>query len=203
MSRDYIKHNKDQNHPKFPHGLFSGYRAGCRCILCVQANRDKKREAYHNEEKYQRASEFPTKICGNCGEEKPLNEFQIDKGIYVRSYCKACDTLMKREAELRRRYNLTVEQYQEIYKRQNGRCAICKRDFLELSKAPFVDHDHKTNKVRGLLCTKCNFAIGQLDDSYERCLEAALYLKGRFNDQDENPYTSSGVEAPSSYKKFL
>lgn len=42
--RPYRRHGKDPAHPLFPHGLFAGYKAGCRCEVCVQANRDLKRD---------------------------------------------------------------------------------------------------------------------------------------------------------------
>lgn len=70
-------------------------------------------------------------------------------------------------------YNLTQEEYQNIFLNQDQKCAICKKkDFY-----PAIDHNHITGKVRGILCMNCNSGIGNLGDSIER-IEAALnYLK--------------------------
>lgn len=57
---------------------------------------------------------------------------------------------------------------------QNNRCAICLRDKVRLG----VDHDHSTGRVRGLLCHKCNAAIGLLEDSRFRLKSALKYLAG-------------------------
>lgn len=58
--------------------------------------------------------------------------------------------------------------------KQSGLCAICKGVFIG---SPCVDHDHATGKVRGLLCLKCNFGIGSLQDNPMICFSAGEYLK--------------------------
>jgi len=62
-----------------------------------------------------------------------------------------------------------------LYKSQEGRCAICHKKLTLMSA--HLDHDHKTNKVRGILCSNCNTAIGLLNDSVDRTVSAAFYLK--------------------------
>lgn len=77
--------------------------------------------------------------------------------------------------QLRRKFNLTLEQYDAIAESQDGACAICKgpptRPFL------CVDHDHDTNAIRGLLCNSCNSALGLFKDSPEILQAAITYLK--------------------------
>lgn len=65
-----------------------------------------------------------------------------------------------REYQLKSRYNLTPEQFNAMLLKQDNRCAVCKvkPDYI-LS----IDHDHKTDKVRGLLCQRCNMAIGFIE----------------------------------------
>lgn len=65
---------------------------------------------------------------------------------------------------LKKRYGITFEQYSEMFKKQEGRCAICKTHEKELNKILFVDHDHKTNKARELLCHKCNVALSYFEN---------------------------------------
>jgi len=127
------------------------------------------------------------KKCNKCEEVKDLNEFFKDKnnktdGRY--SICKTCkqngtfswrEKNRERYNELHRiynkknydrlriqRYKLTVEQHLEMYKNQNGLCAICENP--PKGKRPLcIDHNHKTGKVRGLLCYACNRALSILE----------------------------------------
>lgn len=63
-----------------------------------------------------------------------------------------------------------------MYDSQMGLCSICQKPECNIKLA--VDHDHETGKVRGLLCKRCNMAIGLLDDDPHVVTRAALYLKG-------------------------
>lgn len=71
-----------------------------------------------------------------------------------------------------RSYGLDAESYQKLAERQGYCCAICKQK-VKL----FVDHDHTTGKVRGLLCRGCNTVLGLIKDNPLCALEAARYLK--------------------------
>lgn len=82
-----------------------------------------------------------------------------------------------RNTEFKRKYGITLEQYQELFTKQNGRCAICQQHQLELKKRLNVDHCHRTNIVRGLLCHNCNTALGSLRDSITILDAAKLYLQ--------------------------
>lgn len=73
-------------------------------------------------------------------------------------------------------YGLTSEKWDEYLNNQKGMCAICKSKF---TKRPHIDHDHKTNKVRGLLCNTCNWGIGNFKDSVDILLNAISYLRGQ------------------------
>lgn len=96
---------------------------------------------------------------------------------YVRQYWHDSRQNEKRQA---RRYGVDP---QELYLKQDGRCAICSEPFGESS--PCVDHDHNCcpdrlkscgKCVRGLLCNPCNKGIGFFNDNPARLLEAAKYL---------------------------
>jgi len=82
----------------------------------------------------------------------------------------------RRISSFRKKYNLSYEDFLKMWEDQNGRCAICGIFFDELSDA-CVDHNHKTGKVRGLLCQNCNSALGFLKDDPELMLKAAVYLR--------------------------
>jgi Recombination endonuclease VII len=74
----------------------------------------------------------------------------------------------------RYRYNLTSEKEAEFKVSQQNKCPGCLRDFS--ITADYVDHDHATGKVRGLLCMNCNVAIGHLRDDSAILLRLAAYL---------------------------
>jgi len=74
-------------------------------------------------------------------------------------------------------YGLTVEQYNEIFDQQRGECAICGKHQTELTKGLAVDHNHETGKVRGLLCSYCNTAIGSFKESIGTMKKAIEYIK--------------------------
>lgn len=78
-----------------------------------------------------------------------------------------------------RRYGITVEQYKEMYKAQNGKCLICGKPEQKLH----VDHCHETGYVRGLLCGSCNRALGLLKDNTDFLLKAIAYLQRCSNPQ--------------------
>ena len=78
---------------------------------------------------------------------------------------------------LKKQYNLTLEQYNEIYKKQNGKCAICDKKHTDGNKRFAVDHDHTTRKIRGLLCQNCNIGLGNFQDNIKYLKKAAKYLK--------------------------
>lgn len=79
-----------------------------------------------------------------------------------------------REYKWRKRYGLSVEDYQYLLDHQDGGCALCEKTPEENGRRLSVDHNHETGAVRGLLCTRCNRG---LHDSIEWHLKAVAYLK--------------------------
>ncbi len=80
-----------------------------------------------------------------------------------------------RHYHLKKTYGITVEQYDKMFKEQNGVCAICNQQ-EPIHDSLAVDHSHKTNAVRSLLCTKCNLVLGQLNESVELLQKSIDYL---------------------------
>lgn len=83
--------------------------------------------------------------------------------------------LSKRKTHLKGLYKLTTEEYEEMLRLQNGLCIICFG--TNPGKRLFIDHDHETGKVRGLLCSKCNFAIGLLNNNILLIKRVIKYLE--------------------------
>ena len=84
----------------------------------------------------------------------------------------------EQERGLRKHYKLTVDQYVEMERAQQYRCAICRVHKDNLSRSLEVDHNHSTGKIRGLLCRKCNLVLGIVDDNVIVLNAAIYYLKG-------------------------
>jgi len=72
-------------------------------------------------------------------------------------------------------YGVTLDEYFDILEAQNNVCAICHG--IDEYKRLSIDHNHETGKMRGLLCGKCNFGIGNLRESRENLENAILYLE--------------------------
>ena len=125
--------------------------------------------AYKNEEdkiKYQK--KYPKTEKGKIASRKAANQWRENNPEKVKKYRKI--------TELRKKYNLSYEDWLKLWEKQNGRCAICGRFFDKPSNA-CTDHNHKTGKVRGLLCPNCNSALGFLNDDVDLMLKAAVYLR--------------------------
>lgn len=81
----------------------------------------------------------------------------------------------KREQTLKHRHGMSLAQWDAMMEKQQGVCAICGRTSRRGSLV--VDHDHKTNRVRGLLCHNCNLTLGKMEDNSTWLLAAAKYLQ--------------------------
>ena len=85
------------------------------------------------------------------------------------------------DSERKRRFGITPERYADLFRSQNGACAICKNPEtatrLGKVKALSVDHCHKSGAIRGLLCSDCNTGIGKLKDDPTILRSAIQYLE--------------------------
>jgi ribosomal protein S27AE len=88
----------------------------------------------------------------------------------------------------KRKYGMTPVQFSEIYLDQMGKCKICGRRLLDPDSGLHVDHCHKTDKVRGLLCKRCNLGLGQFTDNPRYLYNAYQYIasEGK-NSTDRDP----------------
>ena len=84
--------------------------------------------------------------------------------------------LSNRRSVVKCNYGITLEQYDKMFEAQGNSCAIC-NGVNKSGRKLSVDHDHKTGKVRGLLCGKCNHGIGQFNDSVRLLQKVISYLR--------------------------
>ena len=129
------------------------------------------------------------KRCCKCKEVRPLSDFskRNDTKDGKRYDCKKCkkerskkqlstNPLQRRKKRLYKNYRITPEYYNNLFIEQEGKCAICGTHQDNLKRPLAVDHNHKTKKIRGLLCINCNAGIGYLKEDYHILLKAVEYL---------------------------
>ncbi len=153
------------------------------------------------------------KICAKCKTLKPAKDFftanrNPDK-LY--NYCKVCSkpisqarwkakkadpefkahsARIRLKSNLKNWYGMTLAQYDEMLKQQEGRCWICRRLPEECGRKSHVlniDHDHKTGEVRGLLCHHCNAGLGCFNENTSRFDAAKAYLEHFKEKQQPDP----------------
>jgi hypothetical protein len=144
------------------------------------------------------------KLCPWCNKNLPLNCFTPGKHYHggISSYCKICRAEKEQERrktkpaqksvkeykvrnkiktknyELKRKFNISLEDYNNLLQNQKFSCAICnKQKSDKLNRLLAVDHCHITGKIRGLLCTNCNMGIGNFQDNLDLLKIAIKYLE--------------------------
>lgn len=106
---------------------------------------------------------------------KKWKEDNRDKMVgYRKRYYKKLTPEQRKKWMLNRLYGLSVEQFMEMLSNQGGVCGIC--GGVTLNKSLSVDHNHTTGQVRGLLCHRCNTAIGLLNEDVEIMYKVIKYL---------------------------
>lgn len=134
--------------------------------------------------------------CWRCKVVKPIDEFMRSKR-QPSGYdytCKICHQQLTRRHSLKKTYGITTERYAEMLAEQQGLCAICRRPESAKRRGRVkplaVDHCHDSSHVRGLLCGRCNAAIGLLQDDVKVLQQAIEYLtesKRRASVMDVSP----------------
>lgn len=127
--------------------------------------------------------------CPDCGESDVSKFYQDDKGRRTNARCKEChkenckkswhskSPIEKQASRVSAMYGITPIEYRAMHERQNGMCAICFQK-PATKRILHVDHCHKTNVVRGLLCHGCNTGIGAMKENIQTLRNAIKYLGG-------------------------
>lgn len=117
----------------------------------------------------------PLKSCNRCNKHKqPSDFYKKDLSGRLDSTCKSCRIVTQRERVL----GVSDTEYWRMYHLQDGRCGICEsRLYSKRYKRFAVDHCHSTGKIRGLLCTNCNTALGLMKDDPSALSRAIEWVK--------------------------
>lgn len=134
------------------------------------------------------------KRCSKCHKQKWNSSFSIKSNGNLRAECKECnndyhyqkynlqDPEQVFKYNLKYQYGITDTDYELMLKSQEEKCKICGQSETTKNnngkiKRLSVDHDHKTGKIRGLLCDNCNNALGRFNDDIEILKAAITYLE--------------------------
>ncbi len=137
----------------------------------------------------------PEGVCCRC---HACPRVTTSNGL-VESYCRKCMNLnargkyrknpenigrIVRKSELKMKYGITYADKERMFEEQGRKCAACgssevgfKAKKRKLKNPWCLDHNHTTNKIRGILCYWCNFTIGNAKESVERLRACAVYLE--------------------------
>ena len=129
------------------------------------------------------------KTCSKCKEEKANSNFHISSKEKdgLQKQCKSCQSKRKKEwykenkekalnDNYKYKYGISLKEYNELNKIQNGCCAICGKSEQENKRKLAVDHCHTTGRVRKLLCANCNTALGLVKENKETLILMVSYL---------------------------
>lgn len=117
-----------------------------------------------------KTSEAQRKAAQKWNKAHPAHFKALSKAKYLREAI----TGIKNHAARQSKYGITKTGFNKMIKDQNGKCVICNAKFI---KTPCVDHCHKTGKVRGLICYKCNYVLGFCGDNPTLLKSAITYLE--------------------------
>lgn len=139
----------------------------CHNIYCRLLNNETRKKKVISDDGF--------KTCKFCDKSKDMTNFHknpITKDGRT-NYCRECSTVLAFQRRIKKDYGMTIEDYNDFFEIQDGRCAICNKHQSELDKRLYIDHNHVTGEVRGLLCANCNTLLGMAQDRIN-ILEAAI-----------------------------
>jgi hypothetical protein len=159
--------------------------------LCPACRRKKQIKQSVDYGRRETARSNPIKPCMDCGgpvpelKTKRYNRCESCTEIHKKKYeeerrarLKTEDPHFDRRRDLKRKYGMTPEEWDEIFLAQKESCKICGVGNPGGKGFWHVDHDHETGKVRGILCNGCNLGLGHFKDSVENLRKAQDYLLG-------------------------
>ncbi len=136
-------------------------------LKCSTCKEDKDESCFHKAGNKKRGYQFSCISCRKKIKDKQKNSMTSEEWY-----------LTQRQYWLKSQYGLNLEDYNNLVKEQNHKCAICGTDEVDSFKGLlFVDHCHTTGKIRGLLCHHCNTALGKFKDSESILMKAIEYVR--------------------------
>ena len=143
--------------------VVSAYNQKCRCEVCVTEHKRRAVDYYKRNAEKVRAKRAAYRAENRDQENARRREYSQRKPHVIKNQ------------HLLASFNLSLTEYERLSAQQNGLCAICHG--TDVTKKLAVDHDHVTGKIRGLLCSSCNLALGMFEDNPGYLHSAMNYLE--------------------------
>lgn len=137
-----------------------------KCKLLKEISNFYEKSAKSRDNKYFRTPSWYSSQCKECLKAKQIQ-------------WRANNPESAKNVDLKQNFGITLEDYNFMFGVQNGRCAICNTHQSELNRALAVDHCHRSDDIRGLLCQNCNHGLGNFKDNPDLLREAIEYLSPR------------------------
>jgi DNA-directed RNA polymerase subunit RPC12/RpoP len=156
----------------------------CKKLLSKQTNRKKlpiRCKSCENKRRYKNLKNHPmfgkkhTKTSKNKMSKNHADRFGKNNPCYIHG--KTNTKEYRKIYALKTKFGITKDEYIELLHKQNYRCAICGIKQHKLSRNLAIDHNHKTGKIRGLLCMECNLLLGKAKENFKILIKAIRYLK--------------------------
>lgn len=151
-------------------------------MICTKCKQDKEPSEFHKDKK--KISGL-TSWCKDCRNEARKGHYWKDPEHgrnrtkkYRESLTQEQRYMTNRSTKLKSAYGLTLEQVEEMKRLQDYSCYVCGRHESEAgSKGLVVDHNHTTGEIRKLLCSRCNTALGLLNEDIGIFTSLINYVK--------------------------
>lgn len=155
---------------------------------CYRCKKLKPMDAFATYRSKKGGKSYDCKPCRNkvykewvkANPEKAKRQSDRDRAYRKAYYLRPDVRLRYRYSNIRRTFGLSREAYDEMLKKQGGKCAICRmHETCTRNNFLSVDHCHETKRVRGLLCMRCNRANGLFRDNVKILKAAIKYLSAK------------------------
>jgi hypothetical protein len=153
---------------------------------CTKCGQEKDFKMFHKDKHNPDGFTYACKECRNNAyneyykknPEKQKEKNNSQKSNRKKYYSSVEGIKSSRRSHLKRMFNISLEDYNELLERQNFKCVICNGyETSYRNEVLSVDHCHNTGKIRGLLCNTCNRALGLFKDNKELLTNAIKYLE--------------------------
>ena len=150
--------------------------------VCKQCNKRKPLKEFVKNKNYKGGYATDCKVCKAIW----AREWRRNNPVLVQESQKRFDDKRKadpswqqksRDRYLKSKYSISEEMYNIMFEKQFGCCAICNLHQTKLNHKLYVDHNHTTGEVRKLLCSHCNFLLGNCKEDHSILMRASQYLQ--------------------------
>lgn len=152
-----------------------GKKDGLRTI-CYVCTSERRKATYYQDVEVSRKRMRDYRLKDIESHRSKAREYYWKNRVKIRARHREAGYRVSRNSTIKCKYGITEDQFQKLVVLQQNKCAICLQPAEGVLR---IDHDHNTENLRGLLCHKCNVALGLFSDNPEIIRRAAFYIESR------------------------